>query len=117
VRRMTREWREIAANLLGDYYPLTPYSLDTDVWMAWQFNRPDVGAGMVQAFRRDDSAVGSMRLKLRGLDAATTYELKNFDVSGTTHVSGHELMTAGLLIRLGTRPAAATIAYKRRTSR
>jgi hypothetical protein len=56
-----------------------------------------------------------MRFKLRGLKAAATYELKNFDVAGVTHATGHDLMTAGLSVRLATAPAAATITYKRVT--
>ncbi|HWE64027.1 MAG TPA: glycoside hydrolase family 36 protein, partial [Chloroflexota bacterium] len=57
--RMLREWRAFAATLLGDYYPLTPYSIDTNIWMAWQFDRPEAGTGVVQAFRRDTSTDGS----------------------------------------------------------
>ena len=53
----------------GDYYPLLPCSLNSDCgtdpskersaafeWAAWQFNRPEEGDGMVQAFRRDENA-------------------------------------------------------------
>ena len=38
---------EMAANYPGDCYPLTSYSLEDSVWMAWQFNRPELGRGMV----------------------------------------------------------------------
>jgi alpha-galactosidase len=115
AKRMMRERRAFADDLLGDYYPLTPYSLDTNVWMAWQFDRPEAGTGVVQAFRRDTSTVGSMRFKLRGLDAAARYELNNFDVTGSTRAVGHELMTRGLSVRLASAPGAATITYKRVT--
>ena len=33
---------QIADLLLGDFYPLTPYSLAEDVWLAWQFDRPSM---------------------------------------------------------------------------
>ncbi len=36
----------------GDYYPLTPYTLDNSAWLAWQFDCPVKGEGMVQVFRR-----------------------------------------------------------------
>ncbi len=49
------EWRKIRTYMLGDYYPLTPYSLQRDQWIAWQFDRPDLGGGEVQAFRRPES--------------------------------------------------------------
>ncbi len=113
VRRMLLEWRAIADNLLGDYYPLTPYTLDMDSWMAWQFDQPEAGTGVVQAFRRDYSKSAAARYKLRGLDSAATYEIKNFDLTTTTRVSGHNLMSTGLSVRLGKAPAAATISYKR----
>ncbi len=56
IRRVMGQWRDFAEYYYGDYYPLTSYSLKNDVWMAWQFNCPEQGAGMVQAFRRADSS-------------------------------------------------------------
>ena len=52
IRRVMGQWREFAEYYYGDYYPLTSYSLENDVWMAWQFDCPELGEGMVQAFRR-----------------------------------------------------------------
>jgi alpha-galactosidase len=115
VRRMLGEWRAIADNLLGDYYPLTPYSLNLNSWMAWQFDKPETGTGVVQVFRRDYAKVSSMHFKLRGLDPAATYEIKNFDLAAMTHQTGHALMTTGLSVHLGAAPAAATISYKQIT--
>ncbi len=112
AQRMLDEWRACAADLLGDYYPLTPYSLDSDVWMAWQFNSPEAGTGVVQVFRRDDSTITAMRLTLRGLDAGATYELRNFDLAGVMHATGHTLMISGLAVTLAAAPAAATITYR-----
>ena len=41
----------IAPCLEGDFYPLTRYHLEKNDWVAWQFDRPDLGRGVVQAFR------------------------------------------------------------------
>ena len=60
-RRMIAELRHVAPYFSGDYYPLTPYSLDDTAWMAWQFDRPDLGEGVVQAFRRAGSYYESAR--------------------------------------------------------
>ncbi len=68
----------------GDFWPLTPYSLENTVWMAWQFDRPKVGEGVVQAFRRAENAEQSARFRLRGLEQDTAYVLTNLDVPGTT---------------------------------
>ncbi len=113
VRRMMREWRGFSDNLLGDYYPLTPYSLDGSVWMAWQFNLPAQGTGVVQAFRRDSSPHDTMRFRLRGLDGTALYDVRNADAAGVTRLSGHALMTQGLNVRLTATPAAATVTYMR----
>ena len=53
LRRLNAEFWRIAAFFVEDYYPLTAYSPASDAWMAWQFDSPDAGGGMVQAFRRD----------------------------------------------------------------
>jgi alpha-galactosidase len=46
IRRATGQWRAVADNYLGDYYPLTPYDPTDHAWMAWQFDRPGLGAGV-----------------------------------------------------------------------
>jgi alpha-galactosidase len=111
--RMATEWRQIADDLLGDYYPLTSYTLAADAWMAWQYDQPEKGRGVVQAFRHSASPYESARFKLRGLDPAATYELRNFDIVGTTTFPGHELMEPGLLLTLTNTPDSAVISYKR----
>lgn len=55
IRRLLEQWRRIAPNYYGDFYPLTPWTRDPTAWMAWQFDRPEAGAGVVQAFRRHES--------------------------------------------------------------
>ena len=98
--------------LLGDYYPLTSYSLQRDHWIAWQFDQPEKGEGVVQAFRRSESPYESARFKLRGLEAATTYEVENFD-GGTEKLTGQELMERGLAVTAATAPTALIFIYKR----
>ena len=77
----------------GDYYPLTPYSLEATVWMAWQFQRPGQTDGVVQAFRREKAADQEMRLRLKDLDSDAIYELKDLDKTGTERFSGREWST------------------------
>jgi alpha-galactosidase len=95
------ECRKIAPLMLdGDYYPLTPYSLAHDQWIAWQFNRPEEGDGVVQAFRRARCGNASLVCRLRGLDPDARYEVTNFDVPGTTLASGKDLMEKGLTVEI-----------------
>jgi alpha-galactosidase len=113
LRRFIAQWRQVADNYYGDFYPLTPYRADNDVWMAWQFDRPEVGEGMVQAFRRPASSMVSANFKLHGLEPAGRYSVINLDAPGTQEMTGRELMEKGLLVSLKKQPDSAIISYKR----
>jgi alpha-galactosidase len=111
--RAYTECRRIAPLMLeGDYYPLTPYSRAINQWIAWQFNRPEQGDGVVQAFRRKDCGEAAQSFRLRSLDPAAMYEVTNFDVNGSTTMSGQDLMEKGLTVEIKDKPGAAVIVYK-----
>jgi alpha-galactosidase len=114
-RKMVREWKDISPCFLGDYYPLTPYGTTNDIWMAWQFDRPGEGDGVVQAFRRAQSSYEAIRVKLHGLDPAATYELVNRDVAGSTEATGRDLLEKGLSIPIGDQPGAVIITYRKKS--
>jgi alpha-galactosidase len=107
VERGYGEVRRIAPLLLGDYYPLTPYSLDTSSWIAWQFHRADLDESVVQAFRRPDAASDTLTVKLHGLDPEQRYEVENFD-GGKEVLVGKKLLQ-GYDITLREKPAAAVL--------
>jgi alpha-galactosidase len=113
LRRNLDQLRRVAPNFLGDYYPLTPYSRGNDAWMAWQFDRPEVGEGVVQAFRRPGCPQDSLRIHPRGLDPEATYEVKDADKEEVVFVSGKQLGNE-LTVTLPGRPAAALIIYKKK---
>ena len=117
LRRLVGQWRSSSPYYAGDYYPLTPYSLDGAVWMAWQFDRPDLGEGMVQAFRRAQSPYESARFRLRGLDPEARYVVTRLDAPGETEATGRELREGGLPVSLQEPPGAAIVIYKRQASR
>ncbi len=112
LRRLIGQWRNTNANYYGDYYPLTPYSRANNVWIAWQFHRPELGTGMVQAFRRADGREAAVHLKLRGLKRDVNYEFKNLDGPGTTVMRGAELMTDGFPVTVQQRPGVAILTYR-----
>ena len=112
-RRVIDDWRQVAPNLLGDFYPLTPYSLADDTWMAWQFNRPELGEGVVQAFRRSASIYLAARLPLQGLEPDASYACTNLDAPGTTVMTGRELGTRGLPVEIDQQPGAVVFQYKK----
>lgn len=113
LRKLIAEWRRVAPCMLGDYWPLTPYSKANDAWMAWQFDAPERGEGVVQAFRRADCSEDTLSVRLRGLDPAATYEIEDTDAGALVVRSGREMME-GVTIRRTVRPAAATLLYRRR---
>ncbi|MBL9129421.1 MAG: alpha-galactosidase, partial [Verrucomicrobiales bacterium] len=111
-RQAYSECARVAPLMLGDFYPLTPYSPEADVWVAWQFDRPELGTGVVQAFRRPRNFNASMRFKLRGLQPRARYEVENLD-GGTRILSSRELMEEGLPVDLSQKPSAAVLIYRR----
>ena len=110
---MVAEWRKAADYFLGDYWPLTSYNLDNSLWMAWQFDRSDLGEGMVQVFRRAESDYESARFRLRGLDPNAPYAFTDLDTGRSQQFRGHEVSETGLLVTVPNRPSAVVILYKK----
>lgn len=114
LRQAVREWRDYAPNYFGDFYPLTPCSLGADVWLAWQYHRPEAGRGVVQAFRRAGSIYQTAHVQLRGLAPAARYRFTDLDAPGAPwEATGRELMTAGFDLTLQARPGSAVLTYER----
>jgi hypothetical protein len=113
LRTLYQQWLELVPCMLGDYYPLTPYRIEDDQWMAWQFDLPEEGRGMVQVFRRAGSPYESARFALRGLDEAATYAVKDADTGQTTEYTGKDLMDKGLLASCPAQPQALLLSYQR----
>jgi alpha-galactosidase len=111
--RLLAQWRTVTDDYYGDYYPLTPYTPANDGWLAWQFDRSDLGEGMVQAFRRPQSPFESARLKLRGLDPDAQYTVRDLDQPQGRQMSGRELTESGLLVSIREQPGAVIITYRR----
>ena len=97
----------------GDFYPLGAYSTESSAWMAWQYHRADLGAGLVQAFRRKKSPDAFAVYHLRGLEPDAHYTLKNLDHAQTRETTGRKLMQEGLIVSLPNSPDAAVITYKK----
>lgn len=83
----------------GDYYPLTPWSLSPEHWMAYQLHRPDLDAGIVLAFRRQQSQYSAIQVKLRGINPKQVYQVVFSDDERRKtmkRMSGDELATMEL---------------------
>jgi alpha-galactosidase len=111
-RRQVADSRLVGDYFYGDYYPLTPYSKAEDVWMAWEFVRPEKGDGMLQAFRRENSPEAAIRLRLHGLKEGAQYEFTDLDTGRKTKAPGGELMAEGLLLKASAPRTALIVTFK-----
>jgi alpha-galactosidase len=112
ARRLLGQWKTIAPCFFGDYYPLTPYTLAADAWIAWQFDRPEHGDGFVQAFRRSESIYRLADLKLRGLDSEKRYAITDLDSNRAVVVTGQAAMESGVPVEIITAPGSALLSYR-----
>ena len=113
-RTLVAQWRASADCMLGDYYPLSPYSLENDQWIAWQFDRPENGDGIIQAFRHPGSTQVSKTFRLQGVAPATEYEITDLDTEIMRTLSGKELLAKGFAIEIKGQPGSALLKYKRK---
>ncbi len=115
-RQRVQTWRKVAPIFYGDYYPLMEWSKREEDWIAWQFNCPQAGDGLLQAFRRKDSSETAQILRLHGLDPQARYELADIEPEnpafGVRKMSGKELMENGLTVQIKSQPGAAAIRYQ-----
>lgn len=109
LKQMIAECHAVQEYQVGDFYPLTPYSLAENAWVAWQGHRPADGAGVVQAFRRGECDSARIRLGLRGLEAEARYTVRAADEKTPVAMPGGELMDAGLPVGSTQRPAALLV--------
>ena len=112
LRKLTAEWRQIAACYQGDYYPLTSYNRNEHRWLAWQFDRPEQGDGVVEAFRREKAEEVSTTFRLTGLDPGARYQVTDLQSQKTLTFSGSELVEHGLIVPIEAKPGEAVMRYE-----
>ncbi len=111
ARQMLDRYRAIRHLLVGAWYPLLPYTRNPRDWMAVQFHRPDLGEGMILAFRHAESPYRTVEVALRGLKLERSYAL-TFDSSGEKREARGADLMRGLLLSLDTRPSSELITYR-----
>jgi alpha-galactosidase len=113
LRKLLKEYLAVRPYLFGDFYPLTPYNVEQADWIAWQFDLPGQGEGMVQAFRRNQSVYEITRFNLHGLDPDSRYTCTDLDSGKSQTLAGRELMEKGLAVPITLQPGSALITYKK----
>jgi alpha-galactosidase len=113
-RRMLADFVRARPLFYGDYYPLLANSPDYDVWAAFQMHRPNLGEGLVLAFRRKDAPFISADFRLQGLDPEAEYELQDADTGKTWQQTGKELRERGLRVTMEKTPESGLVFYRKR---
>ncbi|MBD3174542.1 MAG: hypothetical protein GF320_05155 [Armatimonadia bacterium] len=104
------EYNSVKHLLTGAFYPLSDYSREHTDWLVSQYHRPDLGEGMVLAFRRGQSIYRTAELRLHGLDPHKMYEVDLLE--GATRATGAELMS-GLHLTIASPRESVLIRYRR----
>jgi alpha-galactosidase len=113
IRAWMNEALAMRTYFSGDFYPLLSFTLAEDAWAAWQYDRPDLGEGMIVAFRRHASPFSRWEAAPRALDPDADYELTSWDGDGNRRARGGELMTDGFVVTIAGKPGSALFTYKR----
>jgi len=113
IRALMDEALAMRKYFYGDFYPLLSFSLAPDTWAAWQYDRPDLGEGMLVAFRRHGSPFPEWEAKLQALDPEAEYELYSWDDRSIRRMSGKHLMAEGYAVTIADKPGSALFTYRR----
>ncbi len=114
ARRLVAEARENAPYWYGDFYPLTNCSIDKSEFVAYQFHRPDLDAGLVLAFRRTECPIKGILLGVQGVNPDTKYRVQYVADDGTTTeqvLSGAD-MSEALELKLGNKGSSLVVRYQ-----
>ncbi len=111
LQALFHHWRVISPLFLADYYPLANDSKPGSGWRCWEFNDPKKGLGVLQAFRSAQNSSPTLTVKLRGIDAAATYELTEVDQNKTVRLTGAQLIQTGYTVTPAASDRAPLVEY------
>lgn len=110
-RELLGRYLKLRHLLVGDWYPLLPYTTRSTEWMASQYHRADLDEGMILVFRRPESPYSTAEVALHGLKADATYVVEYESTGESRLLEGAELM-AGLQIEIPQRHKSDLITYR-----
>jgi len=88
--------------LWGDFYPLTDCDIATDRVLAYQLARPDLGRGVIFAFRRQDCETASFRVTPE-LEKGVRYVLEDIEDGKPLCITGGEPFDIAIADKRGSR--------------
>ena len=111
LHKMCREFVRVRPYLSEDIYPLTTPSADKSLWSAVMYRDGATDSGVVQVFRRENSPFNEATFPFFGADKNKTYLFEDAD-GGEFTVTGEELSSVGLTVRVMERRAAKVFFFK-----
>ncbi len=99
VRRHVDVFKTLRRFLDEDFSLLAPQARTLETWAGWQFHDPKAQEGFVQVFRVRD-AQPRTRLKLHGLDTASSYQFTDPYTGQCFEASGATALAEGLKFEL-----------------
>lgn len=100
LRRHLAQYLPVRPLFTKDFYPLTPWTVDPNAWLAFQFHDPIDHAGIVQAFRNPAADAEPLLLKLQGLDRRETYLVRDWsDPEHPKEMLGEDIAKAGIELK------------------
>lgn len=119
AKKLIEEFKMARHFFYGDYYPLSPYNAFDDGWLACQFHREDLEAGIVLLFRRQNCQMKDFFIKFKGLKVGYRYELIISDEKLKKKkriLTGKRLME-GITLSVEESPGSLLILYKRASAK
>ena len=114
LKTRLNEYLRVKECFSGDFYCLDAFHAPTGNWTMMQFDRPDLGRGVLEAFRSVRSPYSSADVRLRGLDPEAQYRVEDADNSFEPFsASGRELMEKGVRVNLPEPRSSRLISYCR----
>jgi len=96
------EVRENRQYWLGDFYPHTKASSALEGWMAFQLHWQNLDAGIIVAFRHEQSPESTLEVSVRGISPDEAYRVKFSDDGRNItvqEISGQE-MTSNMRLQI-----------------
>ncbi len=113
IKQYTNEYLKIREYFYADFYPLTDGIESAYSWNAAQYNRPENGDGILQAFRHEKSPFYAAIFQLKNLEDAATYKITDLDDDTFILATGKDLREKGFEVVIGTPRTAKLYIYQK----
>lgn len=111
IIRRINEAKSLREYRLGDYYPLTGIGSDEEKWIAWQFDRADLGKGIAIFLRRSKSGYKTFQAELKNIDPAAMYRIAFLDTGKKRRIKGKDL--EDIEISIDSTPGSMILMYEK----